>query len=356
MAHADPTLAELLAQHTAPAELGEKLPDGKVRCLACAHRCLIPTSHDGICKVRFNRAGTLFAPTGYVAGLAVDPIEKKPFYHVLPGAAALSFGMLGCDLHCAYCQNWLSTQTLRDPQSRASITRVSPDQLVQAARAAHAEIVTSTYNEPLITSEWAVTVFRAARAAGLRTGYVSNGHATPEALDYLQPWLDYCKVDLKSFADRSYRQLGGRLEPVLQTIRGLWQRGIWVEVVTLVVPGFNDSEAELRDIARFLAAVSPDLPWHCTAFHPDYRMTDREPTPARTLVRACELGVEAGLRHVYAGNLPGLTREWENTRCPHCRATVIERRGFTVRSYRLTGDGKCPQCATAIAGRWRGGQ
>ncbi len=346
------TLAEELGKLTAPGELYEKLGEGNVRCFACAHRCLIPDGHDGICKVRFNRSGTLYVPRGYVSGAHADPIEKKPFYHALPGSIAMSFGMLGCDFHCAYCQNWLTSQTLRDPASIAPVTRITAERFVALALEAGAASVSSTYNEPLITSEWAVEIFKLAKQHGLRTSYVSNGHATDEVLDYLKPWVDFYKVDLKSFDDRNYRQLGGRLEAVLRTIEGLWRRGFWVEIVTLVVPDFNDSEAELREMARFIAGVSVDIPWHVTAFHPDYKMEDRNATSARQLLRACELGTEAGLRYVYAGNLPGLTREWENTRCPNCRETLIERRGFSVLTNRLTPTGKCPKCATAIAGRW----
>ena len=346
------SLATSLAEFTQPGVLFEPLPDRKVRCHACGHRCLIPDGHDGICRVRANRGGVLHVPHGYVSGLAADPVEKKPFFHVLPGAVALSFGMLGCDYHCGYCQNWLTSQTLRDPLSEAPIAAITPDQLAQLARDQAADLVTSTYNEPLITSEWARAVFTVARHQGLRTAFVSNGNATPEVLDYLQSCVDFYKVDLKSFDDHHYRQLGGTLDAVLRTIEQLWQRGFWVEVVTLIVPGFNDSDAELRDIAAFLAGISPDLPWHCTAFHPDYKMTERDYTPARTLVRACEIGAAAGLHYVYAGNLPGLTRGWEDTRCPHCHLTLIERRGFDVLSYQLTDAGACPQCGAAIAGRW----
>jgi len=348
-----PTVTETLAKLTVPGGLYEKLGEDKVRCFACAHRCLIPDGHDGVCHVRFNRAGTLFVPHGYVSGAHADPIEKKPFFHALPGSTAMSFGMLGCDFHCDYCQNWLTSQTLRDPQSAAPVSRVTPERFVTLALEAGAASVCSTYNEPLITSEWAVAIFKEARKRGLRTCYVSNGHGTDEVLDYLQPWLDWYKVDLKSFDDRSYRQLGGKLDAVLRTIEGLWRRKIWVEVVTLVVPGFNDSDTELRDIARFIAGVSVDIPWHVTAFHPDYRMEVRDATSARQLLRACEIGVEAGLRYVYSGNLPGMTREWENTRCPSCRETLVKRRGFNVLSNRLTATGSCPKCATAIAGRWR---
>jgi pyruvate formate lyase activating enzyme len=270
------TLKDVLTRLTVEGELYERLPDQRVRCYACGHSCLIPEGRDGVCKVRFNRGGTLFVPSGYVAtSLQVDPIEKKPFFHVMPGARTLSFGMLGCDYHCSYCQNWITSQAIRDPGAVAAPARVSAEEIVRAALAHQAPIITSTYNEPLITSEWAVSVFKLAKARGLKTAYVSNGNATPEVLDYLRPWLDLYKVDLKGFDDKSYRKLGGKLETVLNTIRLLVEKGFWVEVVTLLVPGFNDSDGELRGLARFLAGVSRDIPWHVTAFHPDYKMTDR---------------------------------------------------------------------------------
>jgi pyruvate formate lyase activating enzyme len=215
-----------------------------------------------------------------------------------------------------------------------------------------APVVTSTYNEPLITSEWAVAIFREARRHGLLCSYVSNGHATPEVLDYLAPYVSLFKIDLKSFQDRRYRELGGTLEAVLRTIRDVHARGIWLEVVTLVVPGFNDSPDELRDIARFLVSVSPDIPWHVTAFHGDYKMGDRAATSAAQLLGAAEIGVGEGLHFVYAGNLPGLTREWENTRCPGCRALLVQRRGYRIVQNRLA-DGHCPDCARAIPGVWK---
>jgi len=217
-----------------------------------------------------------------------------------------------------------------------------------------ARILTSTYNEPLITAEWAVEVFRAGRARGLVGSFVSNGNATPEVLDYLRPWVDLYKVDLKSFDDRHYRKLGGLLRTVLDTIRLLHARGSWVEVVTLVIPGFNDSDAELRDIARFLASVSPDIPWHVTGFHRDYRMTDPDDTTAASLVRAAEIGMAEGLRHVYAGNRPGRVGPFENTWCPSCRTLLVERTGFVVRRDRLTPTGGlCPGCGARIPGVWR---
>jgi pyruvate formate lyase activating enzyme len=212
--------------------------------------------------------------------------------------------------------------------------------------------VVSTYNEPLITSEWAVEVFKQARAAGLATGFVSNGNGTPQVLEYLRPWVDLYKVDLKSFEDRHYRQLGGRMQPILETIRRLHEMGFWVEIVTLIVPGFNDSNDELNRMAGFLAGVSPDIPWHVTAFHKDYKMTKPENTSSQTLERAARIGKGAGLRFVYAGNLPGRTGGLENTYCPNCQELLVERVGFHVLDYRLTATGSCPGCGTAIPGRW----
>ncbi len=348
-------IADTLARRTADAafELVEHLPDGRLRCLSCGHRCPIPEGREGVCRVRYNEGGVLRVPRGYVGAIQCDPIEKKPFFHALPGTDALSFGMLGCDLHCGYCQNWFTSQSIRDPDAVGSPRDVSASSLVDLAEEHGAPTVVSTYNEPLITSEWAVEIFREAKRRKLRTGYVSNGNATPEVLDYIRPWIDFYKVDLKSMNDKHYRELGGVLRNVLDSIRGIYERGIWLEVLTLVIPDFNDSEEELREAARFIASISRDIPWHVTAFHPDYKMNDRGPTPARTLLRAAEIGSEEGLRFVYAGNLPGRTAEWENTRCPNCRRTLIERRGFTVLGNTIT-DGQCPHCAAVIPGRWDG--
>jgi pyruvate formate lyase activating enzyme len=345
-------LREFLDARSAPAapELTQPLPDGAVRCLACGHRCAISPGARGVCRLRFNRDGTLFVPRGYVAALQSDPIEKKPFYHAFPGRDALSFGMLGCNLHCSHCQNWISSQALRDPDAGVSVTDIDAQTLVNAALRSGAAALISTYNEPLITSEWAVEIFRGARAAGLACGFVSNGHASREVLDYLRPWIDLYKVDLKCFSIRQYRELGGVLGHVLDTIERLVVMGVWVEVVTLVLPGFNDGEEDLRGIARFLAVISPDIPWHVTGFHPDYRR-EGEPTTAEHLIRAAGIGREMGLRFVYAGNRPGETGDLENTRCPGCRALLIERSGFRVRVNRLV-NGQCPDCRKSIPGRW----
>jgi pyruvate formate lyase activating enzyme len=346
------SLADVLARHTREAEVFEPLAGGRIRCLACGHRCPIPDGAHGVCKVRFNRGGHLHAPWGYVGGVQCDPIEKKPFFHAMPGALAYSFGMLGCDLHCGYCQNWVTSQAIRDPRAVAPPREVSPEALVADALRMGARVIVSTYNEPLITAEWAVSVFRAARHAGLRTAFVSNGNGTPAVLEYLRSWLDYYKVDLKGFDDHRYRQLGGRLEPILETIRWLRAAGIWLEIVTLLVPGFNDSDAEIRQLTRFIASVSPDVPWHVTAFHQDYRMHDRSDTSAAMLVRAAEIGRREGLRFVYAGNLPGSVGRFEDTRCPGCETSLIVRRGYRIVAYRLSAEGCCPTCGLRIPGRW----
>jgi pyruvate formate lyase activating enzyme len=346
------TLAEQLARETREAALYRPLDRNRVECFACGHRCPIPTGFAGVCKVRFNRDGKLYAPYGYVNAVHCDPIEKKPFFHALPGTRALSFGMLGCDLHCGYCQNWVSSQALRDTRSSLDFEAAAPRELVNLALRHGAASVVSTYNEPLITAEWAVAVFREAKAAGLTTGFVSNGNATPEVLEYIRPWVDLYKVDLKSFDDRRYHELGGRIGPILDSIGRIHELGFWLEVVTLVVPGFNDSDAELQAIAAFLAGISPDIPWHVTAFHRDYKMPGPDDTPPETLIRAAGIGRAAGLHYVYAGNLPGETAGLENTRCPGCAGLLIERRGFRVAKNRISTAGQCPDCGTAIPGVW----
>jgi pyruvate formate lyase activating enzyme len=348
------TLAERMAERVREADkaLYESYDDTWVRCLACAHECPIPDGANGVCKVRLNRGGTLMVPWGYVAGTQIDPIEKKPFFHVEPGSRAFSFGMLGCDLKCACCQNWVTSQALRDPGAGARLADTSPELVVQAALRSGARAVVSTYNEPLITSEWAVAIFRAARKAGLLTGYVSNGHATPRVLEFLAPWVDLFKVDLKGLDELQYRNYGGHLEPVLETIRGLHAMGTWMEVVTLLVPGINNSDEEIAQLTAFLAGVSPDIPWHVTAFHPSYRMHDRAATTPEMLVRAAEIGKKAGLRFVYAGNAPGHVGDFENTVCPSCREPLVQRRAYWIGACRVTADGRCPTCGTSIPGRW----
>lgn len=346
-------LKSLLAEHTMSAapELVRTEADGAVQCLACGHRCTILRGRTGVCRVRFNEDGVLRAPAGYVSAVQVDPIEKKPFFHALPGQNAFSFGMLGCNFHCSYCQNWITSQSLRDDRAVTHPHFATPDQLADIAVEHGAPVMVSTYNEPLITCDWAVEIFKLVRDRGIVCGFVSNGNATPEALEFIRPYVDLYKIDLKTFDDKRYRRFGGVLETVLDTIRLTHRMGFWVEVVTLLVPDFNDTEEEITRIAEFIAGVSVDIPWHVTAFHPDYKMTESVRTPAATLARAYEIGRRVGLRYVYAGNAPGVLEHGEDTRCPQCDTTLIRRTGFYVEDNVMV-DGCCPSCQTRVPGVW----
>lgn len=349
-----PTLREIVDKNVREAapELMERLDHDRLRCFSCGHCCPIPEGQPGVCKVRFNRGGKLYVPWGYVGGVQCDPIEKKPFFHAYPGALAYSFGMLGCDLHCSYCQNWVTSQALRDPNAISPPLSANPEELVRDALRQGGKVLVSTYNEPLITSEWAVEIFKGAKSAGLVTGFVSNGNGTPQVLEFLRPWVDLYKVDLKSFDDRHYRSLGGRLAPILDTIRRLHSMGTWLEIVTLLIPGFNDSDDELHRLTEFIASVSTQIPWHVTAFHKDYKMTDPADTRAEDLLRAAEIARQSGLEYVYAGNLAGRVGGLEDTHCPNCKTLVIKRYSYLVQQYSLTPQGACPKCGTGIPGRW----
>ncbi|HOJ32051.1 MAG TPA: AmmeMemoRadiSam system radical SAM enzyme [Candidatus Hydrogenedentes bacterium] len=344
-------IQDFLHNHTMPAapELVVRVDDDTVRCLACGNRCFIPNGESGICRMRFNHNGELRVPGGYVAGLQIDPIEKKPFFHAFPGREALSFGMVGCNLHCSFCQNWVSSQTLKDDFAGVMPHPVTADDLIAAALSEKAPVIVSTYNEPLITSDWAVEIFKRAKPKGLVCGYVSNGNATPEVLKFLRPYVDLFKVDLKCFDEAKYRELGANLHNILKSIELLKDLGFWVEIVTLVVPEFNNSPEELAAIAKFIASISPDIPWHVTAFHPDYKMNNVRRTSREDLDRAYDAGKTAGLHFVYEGNLAAGDRE--NTYCPSCGSLLIRRRGFYVLENRMRGK-HCPECNALIAGMW----
>lgn len=347
-----PTYAETINRMVREGRFYTHGPGEYITCYACGHYCKIREGLNGICKVRYNKGGRLMVPWGYVAGVAVDPIEKKPFFHCWPGSDALSFGMLGCDLHCSYCQNWVTSQALRDKRAVAGYRAVPADEFRRILLETGARVVTSTYNEPLITAEWALELFSVAKEEGVATSFVSNGNATPEIINELAGKVDLYKVDLKSFRDKNYRALGTTLQRVTDSIGLLYEKGFWLEIVTLLVPGFNDDREELREMAAFIAGISPDIPWHITAFHPDYKMTDPRPTTAEDLFVAGEIGREAGLNFVYLGNRPGETGDWENTRCPCCGTTLVRRYGFRILEDRLSGRGTCPECLAEIPGRW----
>jgi pyruvate formate lyase activating enzyme len=348
-------LQDELDRRTKPGNLYVTQDENEIRCLACAHRCLIKPGNRGICQLRFNQEGKLYVPWGYVTSLQVDPVEKKPFYHCLAGTDALTFGMLGCNLQCDYCQNWLTSQALRESGSNrltSYLRDLNLNQIIDYGIKYGAEVVASSYNEPLITSEWAHDIFARATQEGLKTVYISNGFATPEVLDYLEPVLDGFKVDLKTIQEDHYRDLGGRLQPVLDSIKYAHSLGLWVEIVTLLVPGFNDTRKELEQLAEFILSVSPEIPWHITAFHPDYKMQDRSRTSAVQIKTAVEIGYQKGLYYVYGGNLPGILGDLEHTWCHNCKELLIKRSGFSILDYRITAKGNCPECEQKIPGIW----
>lgn len=329
---------------------------GGVKCLACARGCVVPDGGRGRCLVRSNKGGNLFAPRGYVSSLGFDPVEKKPFFHFLPGRRTLSFGMLGCNFRCPFCQNYPISQALKDESGYTGVHEISAEKMAEQAVRGGAGIVVSTYNEPFITCEWSKEIFEKAKEKGLKTAFVSNGFAGEKSLDFISPVLDAINVDLKCFSGENYRKvIGGELAPVLNCIRRAHKSGLWLEVVTLLIPGFNDSPDEMSEMAAFIKSVSPSIPWHVTAFHPDYRMLDANFTPAATLNAAREIGFKTGLRHVYAGNMriPGA----EDTFCPDCGKVLIKRSGFALATGEIRvsegGKGFCPECRTQIAGIWK---
>jgi len=349
------SLEDILDRMVTTSELAVTLADQSIQCLACAHQCKIKPGQRGVCKIRFNQDGRLMVPWGYVSSLQVDPIEKKPFYHFLAGANALTFGMLGCNLRCGYCQNWLTSQALREEGTghlAEYLRKITPEALVEYGVQSGAEVVASSYNEPLISSEWAREIFKLAGKSGLRQVYISNGFATKEVLDFLGSNLQGFKVDLKTMQPDHYRELGGDLQPVLDSILYAHQLGLWVEIVTLLVPGFNDSESELQEMAAFIHSVSPEIPWHVTAFRPDYKMLDKPRTAHQQIINAVEIGYKEGLQYVYGGNMPGSLGKFEHTYCHHCQALLIKRRGFSIQDYHITPEGLCQVCKTKIPGIW----
>lgn len=332
--------------------LYEHLEGGAVRCNLCAHRCKIRPEKRGICAVRENVNGALRSRVyGRLIARGIDPIEKKPLYHLLPGTLSYSVAAVGCNFKCRFCQNADIAQLPADRKGRIMGAPISPADVVAQARRGQCATIAYTYTEPTVFFEFAHDTAKLARENGLRNVWVSNGYLTPEALEMIGPHLDGANIDLKSFSDDFYKKIcGARLEPVLDTLRAMVARNILVEVTTLIVPDLNDDPGELRRLAGFIAEeLSPDTPWHISRFHPTYRLTDRPPTPVETLQNAYEIGKEAGLRYVYMGNVVG--RGGEDTNCPGCGETVIRRRGFTVTENRLTG-GKCAGCGSAVHGVW----
>ena len=317
--------------------------------MACAHRCVLRPGRIGICGVRQNRGGWLYTLVyGQVVASKVEPIEKKPFYHFLPGSTAFSVATAGCNFHCAFCQNWAISQAHREgvvPESR----QVAPEQVVEEAVAAGARSVAYTYVEPTVFIEFAFDSMVRAQAAGLRNVFVTNGYETPEAIELVAPYLDAANVDLKAANDHFYRRVcGARWEPVREAVLEMRRRGIWLELTTLVIPGLNDNARELRAMAEWIAtAVGPETPWHLTRFQPAYRLSELRETPAATLVKAAAIGREVGLRHVYVGNAPEV--EAATTSCARCGERLIARADYAVTEWRLVA-GRCPRCKHALTG------
>jgi pyruvate formate lyase activating enzyme len=332
------------------------LSEGKVRCNLCSHRCIIASGRRGVCQVRENRNGTLYSLVfGRAIAQHLDPIEKKPLFHFYPGSSAYSVATRGCNFKCEFCQNWQISQQ-SDVSPLAWGEYASPETLVQSARRAGARSIAYTYTEPTIFAEYALATARLAREQGIANVFVTNGFMTPELLDILGesssgagPLLDAANVDLKAGRGEFYQKLcGGRLEPVLDNLRLMRDMGVWLEVTTLVIPGINDTDEELRWVADFIASdLGLGIPWHVSRFHPQHRLAGLNPTPAATLERAREIGIQAGLHHVYVGNLPG--QGWENTICSNCGKTIIRRIGYQILQYRMR-DGRCEHCDTPVLG------
>jgi len=328
--------------------LYEKLAEKQVHCYLCAHHCHIQDKHFGFCGVRENIDGVLYTHAyGKAIAAHVDPIEKKPLYHFLPGTESFSLANIGCNFRCGFCQNWeISQKSFRDNQILGG-AELSPEEIVAQAQAANCQSISYTYTEPTIFFEYALETAKLAKAKNLKNVFVTNGYMTKEAVETIQPFLDAANVDLKFFKEDSYKKIcSASLKPVLETIRLMKNLGIWVEVTTLIVPGENDSLEELNEIAGYLASLDKNIPWHVSRFHPDYRFSEHSFTPEETLKQALEAGKRCGLTYIYAGNVSGFGSD---TICPKCKKLLIKRSGFDILEYHLR-EGICKFCAEKIAG------
>lgn len=328
--------------------LYEKLENTLVHCYLCAHQCKIANQKFGLCGVRQNIDGVLYTHVyGRPCTMHIDPIEKKPLYHFLPGSFSFSIATIGCNFHCGFCQNWQISQTNIRDGAKLYEEEVMPQEVVREAINNNCRSISYTYTEPTIFFEYAYDTAKLAKAKGLYNNFVTNGYMTKEALEMIKPYLDAANVDLKFFKDSSYRKIcAASLQPVLDSVRFMRELGIWVEITTLVVPGENDSKEELGDIARFIAEVDKNIPWHVSRFYPDYKFTEYEPTPEATLKVAQDIGYKAGLRYIYAGNVYG----WGNdTHCHNCKKLLVKREAFSVLENSIK-QGKCVYCDTVIPG------
>ena len=320
-----------------------------VQCGLCNHRCKINDGKRGICGVRENQNGKLYSLVyGILVSENSDPIEKKPLFHFLPGSTSHSIATVGCNFRCKHCQNYSISQYPHLQPGPFPGSHRTPDEVVRHARSQGCQSISYTYVEPTIFFEFAYDTAKIAYQEGIKNIFVSNGYTSAEATEKIAPYLDANNIDLKAFTENFYREVcGAKLAPVLDTIKLMHEKGIWLEITTLIIPGWNDSESELRDIAQFIKNIDTGIPWHVSRFFPTYKMTDREPTPVSTLIRAREIGYEEGLKYVYTGNIPG--QGGEDTVCPQCKKTIIERTGFYARAKNFSG-GKCGFCGATIDG------
>lgn len=350
------------------AKLFKKLNNNKIKCLACNHYCQIEDLKTGICGVRKNIKGELYLLVyGKAAAVNLDPIEKKPLFHFLPGEFAFSFGTFGCNFGCDFCQNWDISQKFKIQKSKLKIKNNiylkrrgaepyygeewEPERIVEYCLENKIRIIAYTYNEPTIWTEYAFKTMKLAKKEGIKNVWVTNGFMSRETLSLIADYLDAINVDLKSFSPDFYLKISkGRIEPVKENIKRIFELGIWEEVTTLIIPGYNDSEKELKKIAQFLYNISPNLVWHISAFYPAYKMLDVPPTSFQTLNKAYKIGKEIGLNYVYTGNIPN--EDLESTFCPQCGERLIKRRGIEMIENKLK-EGKCPNCGFSIAGRWK---
>ncbi len=334
------------------AYLFERLEDKKVRCNLCSHRCVIKDGRRGICNVRENEAGILKTLVyGKLVARHIDPIEKKPLFHFLPGSLSFSIATVGCNFRCRFCQNADIAQMPSDRKGAVLGTNCTPSEVVEAAQRGGCRSIAYTYTEPTVFFEFAFETAKLAHDKGIRNVFVTNGYMTAEALEMIDPYLDAANVDLKAFTDKYYKELcGAGLKHVQATLKLMKSLGVFLEVTTLIVPGLNDDLSELNDLAAFIVQdLGPETPWHISRFHPTYKLIDRPSTPVQTLTMARKIGLKAGLKYVYTGNVPGNAAE--NTFCYSCGETVIERWGFQVENLQLK-NGKCTKCGAGIDGVW----
>jgi len=335
--------------------LFKKLPNNKIQCLACNNYCVIPNGKTGICGVRQNNNGELkLLVNNKAIAVNLDPVEKKPLFHFLPGSTAFSFGTFGCNFRCEFCQNWDISQAPKSFDKAQDVKYWGedwpPEKIVNHCKENNIPIIACTYNEPTVWTEYALVTMKLAKKTKIKNVWVSNGYMSKETLKSIGPYLDAINVDLKSFREDFYQNIvHAHLEPVKENIKKIWQMGIWEEVTTLIIPGLNDSDQELQQIAQFLVKISPDLPWHISAFYPAYKMLDTLPTPQKSLIKAYNIGKKAGLQYVYTGNIPDVN--YESTYCPKCGTKIIERWGIEMIKNNFK-KGKCPQCGTKIKGRF----